>query len=88
MLEGDPNESWRECKVIDISTAGAGLELLDSVAQELDGHRNILTVQLAGEIRNSGPGRHNGIRAGVQFADLSESERCYLDSIVELKAVW
>jgi hypothetical protein len=28
MIEGDPDARWRDCRVLDISSAGAGIELL------------------------------------------------------------
>jgi len=34
-FEGESEESWHDCRVIDISTSGAGLELLDAPEHEL-----------------------------------------------------
>jgi hypothetical protein len=87
MIEGDPTESWRDCRVIDISSAGAGLELLDTSAEEAAGQRILIAVHLRGEIRNSAP-KGEALRAGVQFVDLSDAERFYLESLEEIKALW
>lgn len=88
MIEGDLLERWRDCRVIDVSSAGAGLELLDTSPEETMGHRIILAVHLRGDIRNSRSGRNDTVRAGIQFVDLTEAERIYLDSLGELQACW
>ncbi len=31
LIEGDPCERWRDCRIVDMSSAGAGLELLMGV---------------------------------------------------------
>ncbi len=88
MIEDDPDELWRDCRVVDMSSAGAGLELLGVRPEELPGHKIILAVQLRGEVRNFRPGRNEGMRVGIQFSDLTPEEREYLDSLMELKAAW
>jgi PilZ domain len=88
LVEDDPNDRWRGCRVIDISTAGAGLELLETSADEVTGHRIVLAVLLRGELRNVGPSKNNGLRVGIQFTDLTEPERAYLDSLTEIQALW
>jgi len=88
MVEGDPEQRWRDCCVIDLSSAGAGLECLDATPEETAGHRIIVAVQLRGDVRHAGPGEHNGLRVGIEFVDVTEEERGYLDSLAELHAVW
>jgi len=88
LVEDGPDEQWRGCRVIDISTAGAGLELLETSADEVAGHNILLAVLLRGELRNLGPGKNNGLRVGIQFTDLTEPERTYLDSLSEVRALW
>jgi len=88
MIEDDPDELWRECRVVDMSSAGAGLELLGVRPEELPGHKIILAVQLRGEVRNFRPAKNEGMRVGIQFSDLTPEEREYLDSLMELKAAW
>ena len=87
-IEGDPAERWRDCRVIDISSAGAGLELADTSAREAAGQRILIAVHLRGEVRNAVPAKNGALRAGVQFVDLSDAERFYLDSLEEIKALW
>jgi PilZ domain len=84
----DDAEEWRDCRVIDISTAGAGLTLLGTSADELVGRQLILAVQLRGELRFVKPSRDDALRVGIQFGVLSEAERAYLDSLSELQALW
>jgi hypothetical protein len=45
-------------------------------------------MQLRGEVRHAGPGECNGLRVGIEFVDVTEEERGYLDSLSELHAVW
>ena len=71
-----------------MSSAGAGLELLDATAEEAFGQRIVLAVHLRGDIRNSRTGENGGVRAGIQFLDLTEAERTYLDALGQLHAVW
>jgi hypothetical protein len=88
MLEDDPKERWRECRVVDISTAGAGLELLDTTLEETTGQRILLAVHLRGELRNVVPARNDGLRAGIQFVGLTQAESDYLESLAELQTTW
>jgi len=88
LFEGEPDETWRDCRVIDISTAGAGLELLDTTPDETVGQHILLAVHLRGEFRNAAPCRKDGLRAGIQFVGLSRAESDYLDSLAVLQAKW
>jgi hypothetical protein len=88
MIEGDPSERWRDCRVIDVSSAGAGIELLDTTPEETEGRHIILAVHLRAAIRNSGPTRGQILRVGAQFVDLTPSEHAYLTSLVEINARW
>jgi hypothetical protein len=83
MIEGDPAQRWRECRVVDISTAGAGLELLDAKPDETEGRRIILAVQLHAEVRHVHQNEENGVRVGTQFVGLSDAERAYIQSLVD-----
>ncbi len=87
-FEDGPDESWHDCKVIDISSAGAGLELLEANVQEAVGRHILVAVHLRGELRNARAGRNDGVRAGVQFLGLSRAEHEYLDSLAVLQAKW
>lgn len=88
MIEGDPAQRWRECRVRDITSAGAGLELRDSTSEETRGRRIILAIQLTAEVRYAHENSEEGVRAGAQFVDLSEAERAYIASLVESGDRW
>ena len=81
-------ESWRDCRVIDISTFGAGLELLDVQEDEAVEEQILLAIHLRGELRNAGRGGNDSLRAGVKFVGLSEAEIEYMDSLALLGAKW
>jgi PilZ domain len=88
LLEGDPERRWNNCRVIDISSAGAGLELVGPEPMSACGDRIILAVQLGGEVRSFVAGKNERSRIGIEFVNLTEAERRYLDSLAELQAVW
>jgi c-di-GMP-binding flagellar brake protein YcgR len=83
--DGDPPSDWLDCTIIDISVAGVGLELLGAVPEDLTGSRLAVEVQapiggsvsisLVGEVRNTSEGREGGTRVGMEYVDLSETER-------------
>jgi len=87
-LEEGPDQGWHDCTVVDISSAGAGLELPEGNLEEMVGRHLLLAVHLRGELRNAGPGRHGGVRAGVQFLGLTRAEHEYLDSLAVLQTKW
>jgi hypothetical protein len=88
MIEDDPDAGWRDCRVIDVSKFGAGLELVDATAEETAGRHIILADNLRGEVRHSFPGKSEGVRVGIEFVDLTEAEMTFLTSLVMLQAVW
>ncbi|MGA3147844.1 MAG: hypothetical protein ABSF33_10240 [Acidimicrobiales bacterium] len=88
MFENDPEHRWRDCRVLDVSSAGAGLELLGTRQDQIVGGRLLLAVHLRGELRNVGRGRDDCLRAGIEFVDLTDGERAYLDSLAELQVAW
>ena len=87
-FEDGPDESWHDCRVVDISSAGAGLELLEAPLEDTVGRTILLAVHLRGQLRNAVPGRGDGVRAGVQFLGLSRAEHEYLDSLAVLQMKW
>jgi hypothetical protein len=87
VLETDVEKRWGDCRVIDISSAGAGVELLDAPVEAPEGSEIFVAVHLRGEIRNSRP-REDRLRVGIQFVDLTDAERSYLASLSHLEAHW
>lgn len=88
LIEGDPDERWRDCRIVDMSSAGAGLEFLEASPEETAGRNIIIALQFRGEVRHALPSRNEGIRSGVRFVDLTDEHRIYLQSLTELQAVW
>jgi hypothetical protein len=88
MIEGDPDERWRPCRVVDVSTLGAGLELFDTTEEEMAGRSIVLSVDLRGEVRHTIATRTDGIKVGIQFEDLTDAESTYVKSLVKLQALW
>jgi hypothetical protein len=89
MIEDDPEERWRPCRVVDVSTLGAGLELFDTTEEEMAGKSIVLSVDLRGEVRHAVATRtDDGIKVGIQFEDLTDDETSYVKSLVKLQALW
>jgi len=88
MIEGDPSERWRDCRIIDVSSAGAGIELLDTTAEETEGRHIVLAVHLRAAVKNAGPTRGQILRVGTQFVDLTPTECAYLASLASVDAHW
>ncbi len=87
-FEGGPDLAWHDCNVIDISSAGAGLELPGAHLEAAVGRHILVAVHLRGELRNAVAGRDDAVRAGIQFLGLSPAEHEYLDSLAVLQAKW
>jgi hypothetical protein len=88
LIEGDNAEPWRDCRVMDISSAGVGIELANTTSEEVDGHTIILAIHLRGEVKHSQPAKDDRLRVGAEFLDLTDEERAYLASLQELQAHW
>jgi c-di-GMP-binding flagellar brake protein YcgR len=92
-----PERDWSRCRVLDVSTGGAGLELLgaddqagdqvgarvgDRIAVDLQLIRsNLARVTLTAEVRHA-TRIPVGVRVGVHFVDVGELERALLDRLV------
>ena len=97
-FEGQPAHSSKECRIIDISLIGVGLELFGTLPDELMGRELSVVVEtpagasislrLNGVIRNIGPGPSGGTRVGVEFTGLSETERSIVDVMSHMQIVW
>jgi len=87
-IEDDPEQRWRPCRVVDVTSLGAGLELFDTTEEEMDGRSIVLSVDLRGEVRHAVAGRRDGVRVGIQFEDLTEAETAYVRSLGTLEAHW
>jgi len=88
LVEHDAEQRWGDCRVIDISTAGAGLELVDAPAAATEGQRIFVAVHLQAEIRHTRPAKEGRLRVGTQFVDLTDAERVYLASLTRVEARW
>ncbi len=88
----------RHCKIVDLSVLGVGLELFGDVPKDLIGHRLHIEVQapvgesiilrLSGTVRNMGPGSDGAIRVGLEFVDLSDTERMILNAMDVMGIGW
>ncbi len=88
LFEDDPDHRWRDCRVLDVSSAGAGLAIAETDENEVLGNTIILAIHLRGELRNVSSGRDEGLRVGIKFIDLTDEEQAYLESLAELQVAW
>lgn len=88
VIESEPEMRWRDCRVIDISSLGAGFELLDAPPQAAEGQRIFVAVHLRGEIRNARRADESRIRVGTQFVDIADEDRVSLRSLTGLDVRW
>ena len=93
MIVGRPDLGWGECRVLDVSAAGVGLELFgpwprDGVDAELlvcldpVFDPDCEGVQLPATVRNASAGRFGFLRVGIEFVGLSAEQRAFLLSFV------
>jgi hypothetical protein len=75
------------CRISDISTAGAGLELLGTTPGEAKDRRVLVTIQLSGDVRNS-VSRENCVRVGIEFPDVTGDAGSYIESVKSLGNRW
>jgi hypothetical protein len=102
IVDDDPGSNWNECRVLDISVLGVGVEILptrpEDASEALIGHRIVVqvqppvgdsvTIRLVGRARNISPGSEGGTRLGLEFVGLSETERKILEVMALLKVAW
>jgi hypothetical protein len=67
---------------VDISPAGAGLELLDATPEETRGRRIVLAVEIKADVRYAQETADEGVRAGIQFVELTDTEWACITSLV------
>lgn len=90
-LDDDLSVGWAECLVLDISVVGVGVEVSGPLPNDLIGRRieievqppvgSSVTIHILAEVRNTTPGRNGGVRIGMEFVDLSDTERSILDAL-------
>ena len=87
LLEGAPSDAWRDCRVTDVSLAGAGLVLSGAAVEDTEDKGLVLAVELESVVRHARRAKA-GVAAGVQFVNLSEAEKEYLRELKQLGARW
>lgn len=87
-FRNDPSGQWHECRVSDISTAGAGLMLFDAEAEDLEGRDLVVQVQLNGSVRNVVTGMKRDVRVGIEFGDLQGDSASYVDALKRSRDRW
>ena len=86
-VQGDALDLWRDCGVFDLSAFGVGMDLRHPDAMHLLG-RSVsirlpvglsMDMTLSGEVRNATEGPDGIVRIGVEFEDVSNTERSIVD---------
>jgi hypothetical protein len=61
---------------------------LDATPEETAGKNIVIALHIRGEVRHTEPTNDESLRTGIQFVDLTDEHRIYLQSLTELEAVW
>ena len=97
IVEDDPGAAWIECRLLDISHLGLGLELLGECSDTIIGRRLVvhidvgggaITLRVVGLVKRVGAGHPGWTRAGLEFEGLSERELSILEVMEHLKVGW
>jgi hypothetical protein len=84
-IEGEPSDLWQDCGVFDFSNFGLGMDLRhqsDLVGSRVSVRLPVgasIDVTLTGEVRNAKAGPNGVVRVGIEFVDLSKTERAIVD---------
>ena len=84
----DQPDAERRCRVLDISAAGAGLQLLDTSIEEATGRLIIVSLDLQGDLRNAMPWVDGTVRVGVEFPDVKGSAEHYIKALRSYETKW
>ena len=76
----DTHGGPRRCRVLDISAAGAGLQLLDTSLAETMDRLVIVSLELQGDMRSAVPW-DDGVRVGIEFPELSGNAADYVKTL-------
>ena len=97
-FEGGAELHAGRCRVLDISVMGAGVEVFDSAPEQPVGRQLAIDVQawaggsvaigLVGVVRNTRSGNEGGLRLGMEFVGLSDTERSILDALEMMQVFW
>ena len=86
-VQGDSLDHWRDCGVFDLSAFGVGMDLRHPDPSDLVG-RSVsvrlpigvsMDMTLTGEVRNAKDGPDGIVRIGIEFEDVSDTERSIVD---------
>lgn len=98
IVEDDPEAGWNECRLLDVSLLGLGLEIMASATEEIIGRRLVLhidvdggasiSLRLVGPVKRVDEGEFGGTRIGVEFLGLNETEQSVLKIIEHLRVGW
>lgn len=86
-FENQASHQWRDCGVFDFSPQGLGMDIRYRCSTGLVGRRvsvrlplgAALDLTFTGEVRNAKSGPDGIVRAGIEFANLSDAECSIID---------
>jgi PilZ domain len=84
----DAPDDWKPCRIVDISSAGAGVQLDDVASDAVEGTEIVVRVRLRGVVRHAQDVGNGSARAGIEFTDVTEHMRVYLASFSSLQIHW
>jgi PilZ domain len=99
LLPDQRDAGWSECRILDISSSGVGLELFGPpwppegresdliVRLDASAATELAAMELPCVIRNHAASRFGFVRVGVEFVGLTSEERRLLDALIDHQLV-
>ena len=86
---GDDGESsWQQCRILDVSSGGVGVELIQTNGEVAIGQEIRVVVELRGEIRHTRRTEADTVVLGAEFVGISGAMREYFASLAAVNARW
>jgi hypothetical protein len=86
--EETADRGTRECRVVDISTLGAGVELSGTTPAEALNQLLVVTVELRGRVQNAREADGGVVRVGLEFPPSGPQQDDYMKTIRHLGKFW
>jgi c-di-GMP-binding flagellar brake protein YcgR len=90
MIEASRDQTWSECRVLDVSRGGAGLMVSGVTADQIDGRRLVVELEIPpavlrvrGEVRHAGTNADGDVHVGIRFDNLTALEQDLLESLLD-----
>ena len=88
LLGDEVGSTWQRCRILDVSSGGVGVELVQTDGEVTVGQEIRLVVELRGEIRHTRLTEDDTVILGAEFLGISDAMREYFASLAAVNARW